>query len=87
MYAKCPYSVLLYMHSVLIFYCFICKVSLFFTAFIKPVYLALRWDYLWLAISYYHHNAAVYGQNKHAHANLRRFLGLELASRVVWGLM
>ena len=39
---------------------------------IEPVYLALRWDDLWLTISYYHHNVAVYGQNKHAHANLRR---------------
>ena len=54
---------------------------------IEAVYLALRWDYLWLTISYYHHNAAVYGQNKHAHANLRRIVGLELAARVVWGLI
>ena len=37
---------------------------------------------------YYHHNAAVYGQNKHAHANLslRRILGLEMVARVFWGL-
>ena len=35
---------------------------------------------------YYHHIAAVYGQNKHAHANLRRILGVELVARVFWGL-
>ena len=35
---------------------------------------------------YYHHNAAIYGQNKHAHANLRRILGLEMAARIFWGL-
>ena len=39
---------------------------------LEPVYLALRWDYVWLTISCYHHNAAVYGQKKHAHANPRR---------------
>ena len=33
-----------------------------------------------------HHIAAVYGQNKHAHANLRRILGLEMVARVFWGL-
>jgi hypothetical protein len=47
----------------------------------------MRWDELWLTISYYRYNAAVYGQNKHAHANLRRILGLELAARVMWGLI
>ena len=46
-----------------------------------------RWDDLWLVLEYYHHNVAVYDQNKHAHANLRRFLGLELVAQVLWGLI
>ena len=33
--------------------------------------------FLWSTTSYYHHNAAIYGQNKHAHANLRRIMGIE----------
>ena len=36
---------------------------------------------------YYHHNAAAHGQNKHARANLRRILGLEMVARVLWGLI
>ena len=35
---------------------------------------------------YDHHNAAAYGRNKHAHANLRRIMGLEMVARVFWGL-
>ena len=46
-----------------------------------------RWDYLWLVLYDYHHNAAAYDQNKHAHANLRRILGLELVARVLWRLI
>ena len=34
---------------------------------------------------YYHHIAAAYGQNKHARANLRRIVGLEMVGRVLWG--
>ena len=30
--------------------------------------------------------AAAYGQNKHAHADLRKMLGLEMV-RVLWGLI
>ena len=33
-----------------------------------------------------HHNAGIYGQNKHAHANLRQILGLEQVAWVLWGL-
>ena len=32
------------------------------------------------------HNAAIYGQNKHAHAILRRILGLEQVAPVLGGL-
>ena len=32
------------------------------------------------------HNAGIYGQNKHAYANLRQILGLGQVSRVFWGL-
>ena len=34
----------------------------------------------------YNHYAGIYGQNKHAHANLRRILGLGQVARVFWGL-
>ena len=39
--------------------------------------------FLWAYITAYHYNAAIYGQNKHAYANLRQTLGLE---QVVQGL-
>ena len=32
-------------------------------------------------IASYRHNAAIYGQNKHAHANLRQILGVERVAR------
>ena len=37
-------------------------------------------------IAVYNHNAGIYGQNKHAHANLRRIWGLGKVARVFWGL-
>ena len=43
LYAKCPYYLLPYMQSVLIIYCFTCKVSLLFSALYTkcPYYLVL----------------------------------------------
>ena len=40
-----------------------------------------------LRIASYRHNAAIYGQNKHAHANLRRIMGLERVARAWGGLI
>ena len=39
-----------------------------------------------LRIAVYNHNAGIYGQNKHAYANLRQILGLEQVALVFGGL-
>ena len=45
-----------------------------------------RRESLWLEFRVYHRNAAIYAQNKHAHAILRRISGLEKVALVLWGL-
>ena len=37
LYAKCPYYLMLYMQSVLIIYCFVCKVFLLYSALYAKV--------------------------------------------------
>ena len=52
----------------------------------EAIYLVKRWLLLLSNIRYYRLNEATYGQNKHAHANLRRIPGQGKAVWVFWGL-